>query len=83
MIFLLPFLFWIVFLYEYFRGMYETNKLSNFGEKVMLVWAGVTILLIVTSIFAAPIVYWGLKDTLIIWGIILAIVLIGILKERL
>jgi hypothetical protein len=83
MIFLLPFLFWIVSLYEYFNGIYEVNKFSDLGEKVFLAWIAITILLIVTSLFAAPIVHWGLKDTLIVWGIILAIILISTLKDYL
>jgi hypothetical protein len=49
----------------------------------VIAWAVITIVVIVISIIIQTIAYYGFTDTAIAFGIILAIILIGVLKERL
>ena len=83
MLFSFPILLWIVSLYEYFTGFYKVKKGSELYATVVIAWAVITIVVIVISIIIQTIAYYGFTDTIIILGIILAIILIGILKERL
>jgi hypothetical protein len=81
MIFLLPIALWMVSVYEYFTGFYD--KWSKLFWKVLLAWLIATLVLFFASIIIRDIAYYGFTDTAIAFGIILAIILIGILKERL
>lgn len=81
MIFLLPIALWMVSVYEYFTGFYD--KWSKLFWKVLLAWLIVDVVLFFVSIIIRDIAYYGFTDTAIAFGIILAIILIGVLKERL
>jgi hypothetical protein len=83
MIFSIPYIIWIFSVYDYVRGIYSVNKLSELSGKVLFAWLIATLVIFFVSIIIRDIAYYGFTDTAIVFGIILAIILIGVLKERL